>query len=178
MKQTGRISTLAAALLALAVVLPLAAARPGSMRGREARREHIRVDLPVRLAKADVVFDLVSARKMHGKPMGLMAMKGLAEQFKKDGTPHSLVGVFYGKSGAWVLRNEAYNRLKGVTTGNPYRKLVKRLEKLGVQMDVCAVWMHRMHLTNADLLPGVKTTNNAYLRIIQLQQRGYVKMEM
>lgn len=178
MKQTGRIATLAAALLALAVVLPLAAARPGSMPGKEARRERLRVDLPVRLAKADVVFDLAPARKMRGKPMGLMAMKGLAEQFKKDGTPHSLVGVFYGKSGAWVLRNEAYNRLKGVTTGNPHRKLVKKLEKLGVQLDVCAVWMHRMHLTHTDLLHGVKTTNNAYLRIIQLQQRGYVKMEM
>ncbi len=178
MKKTGRIATLAAALLALAVVLPVAAAHPGAMRGTKGRHKAVRVDLPVHLAKADVVVDLGPARMMHKKPMGLMAMKGLAEQFNKDGTPHSLVGIFYGKSGAWVLRNRAYDRLKGVTTGNPYHKLVEKLEKLGVQLDVCAAWMGHMHLTNADLLPGVKTTNNAFLRIIQLQQEGYVKMAM
>ncbi|MEJ2420869.1 MAG: DsrE family protein [Acidobacteriota bacterium] len=163
-----------AAVLVLMAVSAAAQTAPEPVK----KPKHIKVDVHARLKKADLVFDMADAKMMRRKPRGLVSMIGLARHFKKEKVPYRIVGVFYGRSGAWVLKDRAYDGLTGKKGGNPYKKMIARLRKLGVEIDVCAVWMGHKKLSNADLLEGVKVTNNAYLRIIQLQQDGYVKMVM
>jgi intracellular sulfur oxidation DsrE/DsrF family protein len=168
--------TLLVALLAAGLALGTAArgARAPAPKGPA-----VRVDIPVTLQKADLVFDMGGKPSLDkGEPMALRAMKGLSEQFAKDGVPHRIVAVFYGPSTAMVLKSGVYDRKEHATGANPFKAAIEKLQAQGVAVEVCAVSLEKQGLGNTDLLPGVKVTSNALLRIIQLQQEGYVRVRM
>ena len=76
-----------------------------------------------------------------------------------------------------TLNDKAYNAYRAVSTGNPYKELIARLIKQGVQIEECAVSMKSHNWVNEDLLPGVKVNTGAVIRLIQLTQEGYVQIQ-
>lgn len=137
----------------------------------------IKIDIPVKLEKANVVFNMDHLAFMGDKPIGLMYMHLLAKRFEEAGTKGRIIGIFQAKAAYMTLNDKAYNADRKVSTGNPYKAMIAGLMKQGVQIEECAVSMKGHHWSNADLLPGVKVNAGALARLIELQQEGYIQIQ-
>lgn len=137
----------------------------------------IHVDIPVKLEKANVVFNLDHANFTGDLPLGIKSMSQLAKRFKEMGVEGQIIGVFHSEAAYLTLNDTAYNADRNVTAGNPHKGLLAELMTQGVQLEECAVSMKRHHWSNEDLLPGVKVNGGAVLRVIQLVQQGYVQIQ-
>lgn len=170
---------LLASLLVSALVLGVAS-RPQAQTAPQpaARGEgELKVDVPVALKEARVVFNMDHAVFVGDVPVGLNFMRLMLGRFHEMGTRATLVAVFHGEAGYMALDDEAYDACRGVTTGNPYKGLIAALQKQGVGMEVCVVTMKVNHWTNRDLLPGVKVDGGGVLRIVELVQQGFVQIQ-
>lgn len=137
----------------------------------------IRIDVPVVLKQAKVVFNMDHAAFSGDTPIGLKYMTLMLERFKQTRTESSLVAVFHGDAGYMLLNDEAYNAARKTKTGNPYKGMVEDLIKQGVQIEECVVTMQANKWVNENLLPGVKVDSGAVGRIVQLVQEGYVMIQ-
>lgn len=137
----------------------------------------IRVDVPVRLEKADVVFNMDHLAFAGDLPIGIKYMDLLAKRYAEWKTKGSIVGIFHGPAAYMTLNDKAYNAHRHVTTGNPYKELIASLIKQGVQIEECGFSMKTNGWSNADLLPGVKVDTGAIGRIVELVQQGYVQIQ-
>ena len=137
----------------------------------------INVDIPVVLRKANVVFDISRVSFSGDMPFALRYMSILAKTFKEQGTEGQIIGVFYADASHLVLNDQAYNAHRHVTTGNPYKGLIADLMAQGVQIEECANAMKMQHISNEDLLKGVKVNSGANVRMIQLMQGGFVRLQ-
>jgi len=137
----------------------------------------IRVDIPVELEKANVVFNMDHLAFTGDLPVGINYMHLLANRFKEMGTKGRIIGVFHGFAAYMTLNDRAYNAFRKVSTGNPYKGLIAELIRQGVQVEECAVSMKHHNWGNEDLLPGVKVNAGAVGRLIQLIQKGYVQIQ-
>ncbi len=146
-----------------------------SMMGGPAPDIHINV--PVKIKRAKVVFNMYNRSFAGDVPVGLRYMKKLSHRFKTMGIDGKIIGLFQGRMGYIVLNDKAYNAARHIKTGNPYKQIVAKLMKNGVDIEECAVSMKMHHWTNADLLPGVRVTTGAILRLIQLHQEGYAEID-
>ncbi len=172
-------SLVSASLLVSALALGVAL-RPGAQSAPQpqAREEsELKVDTPVVLKEAKVVFNMDHAAFVGDVPVGLNFMRLMLGRFREMGTRATLVAVFHGEAGYLALNDEAYDACRGVTTGNPNKELIAALQKQGVGMEVCVVTMKVNHWTNRDLLPGVKVNGGGVLRIVQLVQEGFVQIQ-
>lgn len=137
----------------------------------------IHVDIPVKLDKANVVFDIARPVLVGGVPLAMHDMLALAKHFKEEGVKGNIVGIFYGSATYMVLNDKAYNASRKTSTGNPYKQAMAKLLKENVHLEVCSVALKEHHWTNRDLLAGVKVNTDAIMRVIQLVQEGYVHMQ-
>lgn len=137
----------------------------------------IHVDIPVKLEKANVVFNMDHLAFSGDMPVGIKYMHLLALRFKKMGTRGRIIGIFHGAAAYMTLKDKSYNVDRKVSTGNPYKGLIKELLKQGVQIEECAVSMKDNNWTNEDLLPGVKVNGGAVSRLIELVQNGYIQIQ-
>jgi len=137
----------------------------------------IRVDIPVVLEKADVVFNMDHMAFSGDMSIGVNYMRMLANRFKEVNTKGHIIGIFHGDLAYLTLNDNAYNVYRKVSTGNPHRDLIAELLKQGVQIEECAVSMKNHQWGNEDLLPGVKVNSGATGRIVQLVQQGYVQIQ-
>ena len=137
----------------------------------------IRIDIPVNLKKANVVFNMDHLAFAGDMPVGMKYMNLLSIRFKEMGTQGQIIGIFHGDAAYMTLNDRAYNAYRGVSTGNPYKNLIVELMKQGVQIEECAVSMKTHGWVNEDLLPGVKVNAGAVGRLIQLVQEGYVQIQ-
>ena len=136
-----------------------------------------RIDIPVKLDKADVVFNMNHLVLRGDMSVGLRYMDLTAKRFKDWGTKGQIIGVFYNEGGHMTLTDKAYNAVRGVNTGNPYKGMIAELQKEGVQIEECAETMGAHHWVNEDLLPGVKVNSGAVGRLIQLSEQGFVQIQ-
>ena len=162
------LSTLIAASLALPAFSALAEPAPAPA---------IKIDVPVALKQAKVVFNLDHAAFSGDMPVGLKHMSLMLERFKQAGTELSLVAVFHGDAGYMLLNDETYNAVRKTGTGNPYKGMVENLIKQGAHVEECAITMKANKWGNENLLPGVKVNSGALGRIVQLEQEGYVMLQ-
>jgi len=88
-----------------------------------------------------------------------------------------MVAIFHGAAGYMLLNDAAYGRVRNWSPGNPYKAQIAELIKAGVEIEECAETMRLNRWGNADLLPGVKVTTGANMRIIQLVQDGFVQLQ-
>jgi intracellular sulfur oxidation DsrE/DsrF family protein len=139
--------------------------------------DQIRIDVPVALKQAKVVFNMDHAAFGGDTPVGLAHMTMMLDRFKQIGTEWKIVAVFHGDAGYMLLNDETYNALRKTKMGNPYKGMVENLIKQGVQIEECAVTMKGNKWSNENLLPGVKVNTGADGRIIQLVQEGYVMIQ-
>ncbi len=141
------------------------------------KEPEIRIDIPVSLQKADVVFDIGRVSFSKDLPFALRFMDIMAKRFKEQGTAGQIIGSFYADAAYLLLDDQAYNRHRNITTGNPYKSLIAELQARGVQMEECSMSMKFQKIGNADLLPGVKVNAGANPRMVQLMQQGFVRLQ-
>lgn len=137
----------------------------------------IHIDVPVRLEKANVVFNLDHLAFTGDMPIGIKYMNLLAKRYIEWNTKGRIIGIFQGPAAYMTLNDKAYNAYRRVNTGNPYKELISGLIKQGVQIEECAFSMKVNKWGNADLLPGVKVDTGAIGRLIELAQQGYVQIQ-
>lgn len=137
----------------------------------------IRIDVPVALKHAEVVFNMDHAAFSGDTPVGLAHMSMMLNRFKQNHIQWNMVAVFHGDAGYMLLDDVTYNVVRKTKTGNPYKAMVQELISQGVQVEECAVTMKKSQWTNSDLVPGVKVNAGADGRIIDLVQQGYVMLQ-
>jgi intracellular sulfur oxidation DsrE/DsrF family protein len=137
----------------------------------------IHIDVPVDFEKANVVFVMDHPAFAGDMPVGLRYMHLLAQRYNERHVKGQIIGLFFGKAAYLTLNDRAYNAYRSVTTGNPYKALISALMNHGVQIEECAASMKHHGWSNGDLLPGVKVTTGAVVRLIQLAQQGYVQVQ-
>lgn len=137
----------------------------------------IRIDIPVTLKHANVVFNISHLDFVGDVPTGIKYMQLLAMSFKQMGTQGRIIGIFHGGAAYLTLNDKAYGAYRLVDTGNPYKNLLTSLMEQGVQIEECAVSMKNNGWGNENLLPGVKVNAGAVGRLIQLMQEGYVQIQ-
>jgi intracellular sulfur oxidation DsrE/DsrF family protein len=139
--------------------------------------QHIVVEIPVVLEKANVVFNMDHLAFAGDVPVGMSYMLLLTNRFREMNTKGQIVGVFHGDAAYMTLNDEAYNAYRKVITGNPYKGLLAELLKQGVQIEECVVSMKNHAWGTEGLLPGVKVNAGAVGRLIQLTQEGFVQIQ-
>jgi intracellular sulfur oxidation DsrE/DsrF family protein len=175
MKRKYFVEALVVALLVVCVNLPTA---PLAAEVKSAQWEHaIQIDVPVKLEKANVVFNMDHLAFAGDMPVGIKYMHLLANRYKKTNMQGQIIGIFHGDAAYMTLNDKAYNAYRAVSTGNPYKELIAELIKQGVQIEECAVSMKSHTWVNEDLLPGVKVNTGAVIRLIQLMQEGYEQIQ-
>lgn len=137
----------------------------------------VRIDVPVKLERADVVFNMNHLVLRGDMPVGMKYMSQMAKALNEAGTKTRIIGIFYNEAGHLTLNDKPYNAYRGVTTGNPYKNLIADLIKQGIQIEECAETMRNHHWNNDDLLPGVKVNTGAVGRLVQLTQEGFVQIQ-
>lgn len=142
-----------------------------------AAADTLRIDLPVTLKEARVVFNLDHLAFEGDNPTGLNYMTAVLQDFALNKTNQKMVAIFHGEAGYMALDDVRYNAVRHTPRGNPYQALIKALQDQGVQFELCAVTARGNGWTNADLLPGVKVVTAANLRIMELVQDGYIQIQ-
>ena len=137
----------------------------------------IRIDVPVVLDEARVVFNLDHLAFEGDEPTGLAFLRVMTERFKAEGTRSRIVAIFHGAAGYMLLNDEAYNRVRNWGSGNPYKDQIARLIRDGVEVEECGQTMRDKHWRNVDLLDDVKVNSGANFRIIQLVKDGFVQIQ-
>ena len=137
----------------------------------------IHIDIPIKLEKANVVFNMDHLAFAGDMPIGIKYMDLLAKRYVEWNTKGRIIGIFHGDAAYMTLDDKVYNAYRHVNTGNPYKQFIAGLMKQGVQIEECAVSMKAHNWVNADLLPGVKVDTGAIGRLIQLVQEGYVQIQ-
>jgi intracellular sulfur oxidation DsrE/DsrF family protein len=161
----------------LSIILVCNAAVFAADTAPEPKEQKIQVDIPITLKTAKVVFDIGRVSLSGDQPVALRFMNLLAKRCKEQNTAGQIIGVFYTEAAYLLLNDQAYNRHRHVSTGNPYKGLIAELQAQGVQIEECVMSMKLQHLGNEDLLPGVKVNGGANPRMVQLMQEGFVRLQ-
>ncbi|MBF0517354.1 MAG: DsrE family protein [Nitrospirae bacterium] len=134
----------------------------------------IKVDVPVVLKDVKVVFNMDHLAFDGDKPIGMKYMLLLEEHLKKANSTGKIIAIFHGDAAYMTLTDEAYNKFRKISTGNPYKKLIADMLASGIEIEECIVSMGAHNWVHADLLPGVKVNGGAVARLIMLGQEGVV----
>jgi intracellular sulfur oxidation DsrE/DsrF family protein len=136
----------------------------------------IKIDVPVHLKKADAVFNVLHIEPTSpDRQTSLFLMKTFAGVLAGRKTPSRIVAIFHSGAAALACNDEAFNRLTGTTSGNPYKADIAGLQKQGIQTEICVKSMQFQHIQRSELLPGIKVNGGALLRVIELTQKGYTQ---
>jgi intracellular sulfur oxidation DsrE/DsrF family protein len=167
-----------AAALAIGVFLVFGAMLSGDRAYAQSDRA-LHIDVPVKLEKASVVFDIGHLVFNGDMPFFLGDMDLLATDLEQWNVKGEVIAVFHGDAAYLVLNDEAFDANRHiqtghpVRTGNPYKKMIAGLMEQGVQIELCGATAAANHWVNKDLLPGVKVNTNAMVRVIQLEEKGF-----
>lgn len=137
----------------------------------------LRIDIPVEMKEAKVVFNMDHPAFVGDASIGLTYIKLMIENFDRSKTKWTINAVFHGAIGYMLLNDAAYNKVRKTGKGNPYKEVIADLQKAGVSVEECGQTARNNNWTNADFLPNVKVNAGANLRITQLVQEGYVQLQ-
>jgi intracellular sulfur oxidation DsrE/DsrF family protein len=135
------------------------------------------IDIPVVLKQAKVVFNMDHPAFEGDHPTGMNFMRLMTERFEQDKTQSEIIAIFHGAAGYMLLADATYNKVRGTTSGNPYKGMIAALQARGVRMEECGQTAHVHGWVNADFLPGVKVNAAANLRIVELVQQGFIQIQ-
>jgi len=145
----------------------------------DAQSDHaLHIDIPVKLEKANIVFDIGHLVLNGDMPFFIGDMDLLVTNLSDWNVKGEVIAVFHGDAAYLVLNDDAYNANRHVQTGhpvrsgNPYGKLLTGLMDQGVQIELCGATAAANHWGNVDLLPGVKVDTNAMVRVTELELKG------
>jgi intracellular sulfur oxidation DsrE/DsrF family protein len=164
-------------LLAACSLIGFAAVYASGARAQAGQK--LEIDVPVKLEKAKVVFDIGHLVLNGDMPFFLGDMDLLATDLRDWNVKGQIIAVFHGDAAYLVLNDDSYDANRHVQTGhpvhagNPYAKVITGLMEQGIQIELCGATAAANHWINKDLLPGVKVNTNAMVRVTQLEQDGY-----
>jgi uncharacterized protein len=137
----------------------------------------LRIDVPVQLRPSRVVFNMDHLAFAADQSIGLNYMRLMLQNYRASNTPIEIMAIFHGAAGYMLLNDEAYNRNRRTDRGNPYKEIIAGLQRDGIQFEECGQTARTNGWVNADLLAGVKVNSGANLRLVQLQQDGWVQIQ-
>jgi len=109
----------------------------------------------------------------------LMGIARLINTYRAQGVPADHIeatAVFHGPTIVLVTRDETYRNRTGAKA-NPNAALLKELAAAGVKMVICGVSARGQNYTATDLVPQAHLNLSATTSFIDLQSRGYVKID-
>jgi len=145
----------------------------GAARAQTNAGPALRIDIPTKLDKGNVVVDYGHLVLNGSMPFALGDINLLATDFHDWNTQGQIVMIFHGDAAFLILNDQSFSENRHVSTGNPYKELLNGLMQKGVQLELCGATAKGNHWGNANLLPGVKVNVNAMVRVTQLEQQGY-----
>jgi intracellular sulfur oxidation DsrE/DsrF family protein len=134
------------------------------------------IDIPVVMNDVKAVFSVASLSFEKDLPAALFHMGLITGDVTDWKAKSDIIAVFHTNAGHVTLHDEAYNKERNISTGNPYRKLVTDLMENGVRVELCGATAKAYGWVNADTIPGIKINTDAMSRLIQLVQQGFVKI--
>jgi uncharacterized protein len=137
----------------------------------------LHIDVPVQLRSSRVVFNMDHLAFAADQSIGLNYMRLMLQNYQASNTPIEMIAVFHGAAGYMLLNDEAYSRNRRTDRGNPYKEIIAGLQRAGVQFEECGQTARTNSWGNADLLAGVKVNSGANLRLVQLQQDGWIQIQ-
>ncbi len=123
-----------------------------------------------------VVYQISKDEWQGAKGKGLLYLNKLYDQYRAEGvSPDRLHihAVFHGTAAEHLLTDEAFNRYKNATAGNPNTALLAELEAKGVEIELCNTRRQSNGWSKDDINPSVTLVNGAFQRVIDLQLMGY-----
>lgn len=136
----------------------------------------LHIDVPVKLEKANVVFNIDHLALFGDMPFPIAHLNILNNNFKEWNVKGQIIAIFHSDAGYVMLNDKAYNAFRNVNTGNPFREILVNLMNQGVQIELCGATAKAYHWVNDNLIPGVKVNTNAMVRLIQLGEEGYIQL--
>lgn len=167
----NRFMNIAAALLCFGF------AHASPLQAADGPANQLQIDVPVSMKASKVAFNMDHPNFAGDQSIGLMYMGLMLKNYAAAKVPVEIVAVYHGMAGYMLLNDEAYNKARKTTRGNPYKDEIAALQKQGVQFEECAQTARNNGWVNANLLPGVKVNTGANLRLVQLVQDGYVQLQ-
>lgn len=162
-------------LVAAALVLP--AALPNPVTAQTASNQTLHFDVPVQLKNSKVVFNMDHLAFNGDQSIGLSYMQLMHKNYEAAGTKLELIAVFHGAIGYLLLDDAAYNKVRKTDRGNPYKAQILSLQNSGIQFEECGQTAKNNGWLNADFIPGIKINSGANLRLVQLQQDGFIQVQ-
>jgi len=127
-----------------------------------------------------IVFDIRTvADSSDSVSPGLKEVATLINTFRKNGVTAEhmhLVAVFHGKT-ILLVTNDATYRARTGEKANPNMEILKQLDRAGVKLVICGQSALAQNYDASSLLPYVQTNLSATVTFINLQARGYIKVE-
>lgn len=123
-----------------------------------------------------VVFQVTTGEMAGSVHKGLSALDGVYKNYIKEGVPPEEIhihAVIHGDAVDHVLTDDAWNKHKGETSGNPSTKLIESLVKRGVHLELCDSRRVRNGWGKSEIHPEVALVSTAYHRLADLQFQGY-----
>lgn len=137
-------------------------------------RGELRIDVPVSLRDSRVAFNMDHLAFNGDQSIGLTYMQLMLKNYQVSGAKLDIVAVFHGAVGYLLLDDAAYNKARKTNRGNPYKEQILDLQKQGVRFEECGQTARNNGWGNADFIPGVLVNAGANLRLVQLQQDGFI----
>ena len=136
----------------------------------------LHIDIPVKMDDVKVVFSVASLSFEGDLPAAIFHMGLIVDDVADWKAKSQVVVVFHTNAGHPTLHDQAYNKDRSISSGNPYRKLVTDLMEKGVRVELCGATARVHGWGNADVIPGIKINTDAMARTTQLVQDGFVKI--
>jgi len=136
----------------------------------------LRIDIPVKLSEAKVVFSVGDLQFEGDLPASLFHMQLIKNDIADWRATSEIVAVFHTNAGHVTLHDSAYNADRNIATGNPYKDLISALQQQGVKVELCGATAKVHGWGNEDLLGDIKVNTDAMARTTQLVQQGFVKI--
>jgi hypothetical protein len=130
------------ALLVAGFFLSFGATYPGD-RAEAQGDKALHIDIPVKLEKANVVFDIGHLVLNGDVPFFLGDIDLLVSDLNDWNVKGAVIAVFHGDAAYLLLNDDSYNANRHVqtghpvNTGNPYGRLLAGLMEQGVQIELC-----------------------------------------
>ena len=134
------------------------------------------IDIPVKLDNVRAAFSVGGLVFEGDLPASLFHLQLLTGDVADWGATSDIIAIFHTNAGHVVLNDAAYNAERNISTGNPYKQLVKDLQDRGVRVELCGATARVHGWGNEDLLPNIPVNTDAMSRLTQLVQEGFVKI--
>lgn len=123
-----------------------------------------------------VVYQISADEWKDGVGKGLLYLRNLHRGYLDAGVDPERINihsVFHGAAADHLLTDEAWNRWRGESDGNPNTQLIADLARRGVEIELCDTRRVANGWSKTDVHPDVVLVAGAYQRIIDLQLQDF-----